>query len=186
MTKENRMIAFIFVVVITAAIIALLTSCNPVKKVLKDSAKMQQVFNKGVELGWCVNDTLVVSQSDTLITYDTIYSLDFNTDTYTVDREVIRNVTKVVSKTIRITDTITKVVTDNSRLNLKQKENDNLRSQIVTSREQLQESKEETKQARQQRNKWRLLFWVILAVIIGFILRKPLKFLFNRVSPIKL
>jgi len=58
--------------------------------------------------------------------------------------------------------------------------------ELLSKMKELETSKAETKEARQQRNKWRLLFFILLGVFAGFLFRKPLKFLFNRVSPIKL
>lgn len=43
--------------------------------------------------------------TSTIITFDTLYSLDFKTDTFTVDREIVK--VKTVVKTVMNTDKIT-------------------------------------------------------------------------------
>ena len=50
----------------------LLLSCNPVKQVLKDKEKLDKVAEVVISSGYCVNDTIIKTNSDTLITYDTI------------------------------------------------------------------------------------------------------------------
>ena len=93
-----------------------LLSCNPVKQVLRDKEKLDKVAEYVINSGYCANDTIIQSKSDTLITYDTIYEKN----------DIIRNIlktdtlrlsfTKTLVKTIRITDTIQKVVVDNARI----------------------------------------------------------------------
>lgn len=91
--------------------------CNPVKQVLKDKEKLDKVAEKVIEMGMCVNDTIIKTQSDTTITYDTIIEKNevlrtiLRTDTLRVP------LTKKIVKTITIRDTIQKVVVDNARIN---------------------------------------------------------------------
>ncbi len=50
-------------------------SCNPVKKVLKDNEKFEQVAQEVVRRGYCVNDTTkVTTVKDTVYVYTTINS----------------------------------------------------------------------------------------------------------------
>lgn len=174
-------ILLIYLLVVVALCLA--ASCNPVKKVLKDTAKMQEVFNKGVELGWCVNDSVYVS--DTTIQFDTIYSeampeINYLPDTsfgkatpieylpYTEGKPII----KMIVKTITIRDTT--VVTDNSRVNLLQKEVIKKDGEAISLNNKLVDSKAETKEARKQRNDWRLRTWILGIAFIVWLLRKPI------------
>lgn len=52
-----------------------LLSCNPVKKVLKDSEKFEQVAQEVVRRGYCINDTTrVTTVKDTVYIYTTTIS----------------------------------------------------------------------------------------------------------------
>jgi hypothetical protein len=107
-----------------------------------------------------------------LVTFDTLYTLDTQTDTYTVDREVVRNVTKVVTKTVTIRDTIIKVVTDNARLNLKQKEVDALKVKVNTQSEQITQLKEDIRKANNSKRKAWLYLWLLVATTVAYFTRK--------------
>ncbi len=162
----------------------LLNSCNPVKRVLKDSAKMQVVFDKGVELGWCVNDSIFTS--DTTILLDTLHVVESTTDTLKVDSIIYITKTdyKTITKTVTIKDTA--IVEDFKRIDLLQKQLIKQDGKIIELDNKVKQANEETKDARQSRNKWRLYFFILLGIIGVYLFRKPLKFAINRVSPIKL
>ena len=98
----------------------LLFSCNPVKKVLKDNEKFEQVAQEAVRRGYCVNDTTkVTTVKDTVYVYttsvsDTIFvgtECEFDTvlasgtwirleDGYLMVSEVIKERTREVIKTV--------------------------------------------------------------------------------------
>ena len=135
-------------------------SCNPVKQVLRDKEKLDKVAEYVVSNGYCANDTIIQSKSDTLITYDTIYEKN----------DIIRNIlktdtlrlsfTKTLVKTIRITDTIQKVVVDNARIRL-------LEAKLAIQTEKVEEYKAKAK----SRLNWLLL---ALGIILFRLLYKPL------------
>ncbi len=162
----------------------LLNSCNPVKQVLKDSAKMQVVFDKGVELGWCVNDSIFTS--DTTVLLDTLHLVETSTDTVTVNDTV--RITKTEYKTITKTVTIkdTAIIEDFKRIDLLQKRLIKQDGQLIEKNDQLEKSKALLKQAKKDRNKWILWFFIVLGIIGVYLFRKPLRFAINRVSPIKI
>ncbi len=87
-----------------------LLACNPVKQVLRDKQKLDKVAEYVISQGYCANDTIIQTKSDTLITYDTLYERNdiirdfYHTDTLRVP------LTKTLVKTIRIRDTIQSVV----------------------------------------------------------------------------
>jgi hypothetical protein len=138
-----------------------LLACNPVKQVLRDKEKLDKVAEYVISSGYCANDTIIQSKSDTLITYDTIYEKN----------DIIRNIlrtdtlrlslTKTLVKTIRITDTIQKVVIDNARIN-------QLEAKLAIQTEKT----EEYKAKALSRLKWLLLLLISICVRI---LYKPIK-----------
>lgn len=182
---KTKNILLIIAAVFVLGIIAMLTGCNPVKRVLKDPVKMGKVFDAGVEKGWCVNDTVIVSKSDTLISYDTLYSLDLQTDTFNVDHEIVK--VKTVVKTVHIRDTTREIVTDNSRIILLQKRNEELREENAEAKKLLVKATDLAEAFQKQRNKWRFRFWLLVAVIGLILFRKPLLKLATKIiSPIKI
>lgn len=138
----------------------LLLSCNPVKQVLKDKEKLDKVAEVVISSGYCVNDTIIKTNSDTLITYDTIiekrdiFKTLFKTDTLTIP------LTKKIVKTITIRDTIINVVTDNSRIK-------QLEAKLAIETEKVGEYQQKAK----TRLNW--LIWLIIAISI-YLLRKPI------------
>jgi len=138
-----------------------LLACNPVKQVLRDKEKLDKVAEYVISSGYCANDTIIQSKSDTLITYDTIYEKN----------DIIRNIlrtdtlrlsfTKTLVKTIRITDTIQKVVIDNARIN-------QLEAKLALQTEKTKEYKAKAN----SRLKWLLLLLIAICVRI---LYKPIK-----------
>jgi len=138
-----------------------LLSCNPVKQVLRDKEKLDKVAKYVIENGYCANDTIIQSKSDTLITYDTIYEKNdiiksiLKTDTLRVP------FTKTLVKTIRITDTIQKVVVDNARIN-------QLEAKLAIQTEKVEEYKAKAK----SRLNWLLLLLISISVRL---LYKPIK-----------
>ena len=99
-------------------------SCNPVKQVLSDKVKLDQVAKEVVKMGYCANDTTIVVKSDTLIEMDTLTIIDEKpfieiiNDTVYVTKWKTNNITK----TLTIHDTIKVVVVDNARVKLFQEE----------------------------------------------------------------
>lgn len=49
-----------------------IASCNPVKRILKDPVKFNQVAEEVVRRGYCVNDTIIEIVTDTLYKTDSI------------------------------------------------------------------------------------------------------------------
>ena len=141
-------------------LILLLLGCNPVKQVLKDKEKLDKVAEKVIEMGYCANDTIIKTQSDTTITYDTIIEKNeilrtiLRTDTLRVP------LTKKIVKTITIRDTIQKVVVDNARIR-------QLEAKLAIQTERT----EEYKAKAQSRLNW--LIWLLIAISL-YLIRKPI------------
>ena len=142
----------------------LLLACNPVKQVLKDKNKLDQVAEVVVKSGYCANDTTIITKSDTTIVHDTTYDIDTLIDLrFKNDTQYVK-VPKVITRTITIRDTIKSVVVGGARVLLLEKE-------LSKATDELKEWKELAKK------RWWNLFWLILIFSI-YILRKPiLKFI---------
>jgi hypothetical protein len=99
-------------------LILILCSCNPVKQVLRDREKFDQVAKEIIKSGICINDTIILSKSDTTTLVDTVnnYFIDTEIRNDTVFQTRVEN--KLVVKKVIIRDTIRKVVTDNARVNV--------------------------------------------------------------------
>jgi len=140
----------------------LFLSCNPVKQVLRDKEKLDKVAEYVVSNGYCANDTIIQSKSDTLITYDTIYEKGLDIIRNILKTDTLRvPLTKTLVKTIRITDTIQKVVVDNARIRL-------LEAKLAVQTEKTEEYKAKAK----SRLNWLLLLLIAISVRL---LYKPLK-----------
>ena len=142
-------------------LLILLFACNPVKQVLKDKEKLDQVAEVVIKSGYCANDTTIITKSDTTIVHDTIYEIDTIIDLHLkTDTQYVKLPKKVITRTITIRDTIKSVVVDNARVLLLEKE-------LIKYKESLNEYKELAKQ------RWWYLFWLVLIFLI-YLLRKPL------------
>ena len=128
---------------------------------MRDREKLDEVAKYVVQMGYCANDTIIQTKSDTLITYDTLIEKGadiirdiFHTDTL---RFPLR---KTIVKTIRIRDTINSIVVDNARIKL-------LEAKLAIQTEKT----EEYKVKAESRLKWLIL---LLIAILVRILYKPL------------
>ncbi len=188
--RKHRNTTTYYILVIYLSIVAALcllgmASCNPVKQVLKSEDKKRQVWEAGVLADWCVNDTAFVS--DTTVLLDTLYNIEYKSDTVTVGDSVWidRVEYRTISKTVTIRDTA--VVRDNSLIDLQRKAIEVKDKEIKALYEKGKELEQDFKDMKHRRNKWRLYFFLLLAVITAFILRKPIiKLAAIIISPIKL
>lgn len=117
-------------------IILLLLACNPVKRVLKDPEKLDEVRQHLIETGMCVNDTVTV---ETFIQgEDSIVKIPCD-DFDTTSKDSVRIVVKdSVLKYIKINKVITKIVRDTKledqlKAELKKKDDEilKLKSKVV-------------------------------------------------------
>lgn len=110
----------ILIVAILFVLLLWLVSCNPVRKVLNDPEKFSQVKDEVIRLGYCANDTTIITKSDTTLIVDSL--IEIYTDTLNVNDTIYitqwknRNFTN----TYTIHDTIQSIVVDNARVNLLQ------------------------------------------------------------------
>jgi len=143
--------------------ILLFISCNPVKQVLRDQDKLEQVAKVVVAGGWCANDTTFITKSDTLIYTDTIIRID--TETYT---QIINDTTYItkwksrdIKTTITIHDTLKSYIVDNARIKLLQTDSTTLTQKM-----------NEYKRKANTRLSWLLSLIIIIGVYVYFKLKK--------------
>jgi hypothetical protein len=114
-------------------ILLLLVGCNPVKQVLSDKSKLDKVAKEVVKMGYCANDTTIITKSDTLVEIDTLTIIDEKpfleviNDTVYVTKWKTNNITKSVT----IHDTIRSVVVDKALVNLLKEDVKELENEIV-------------------------------------------------------
>jgi hypothetical protein len=103
-------------------LLILLVGCNPVKQVLRDQDKLEEVAKVVVKGGWCANDTTFVVKSDTLVEVDTLVRVDTLTDTYVFNDTtyITKWKTRDIVRSITIHDTIKSFIVDNARVRLLQ------------------------------------------------------------------
>lgn len=147
--KRNDYIAVLIVLIITA-IVAL--SCNPVKQVLNNRARFEEVKNEVIRLGLCANDTTIITASDTLIQYDTTVQKETEVITIGDTVYVTKWQTRDIVKKLTIRDTIKSVVVDNSRVQL-------LQADMKTIEAKSKEYKEKADK--------RLSYLILVGVILG-------------------
>ena len=113
-------------------LLILLIGCNPVKQVLRDQEKLEQVAKVVVAGGWCANDTTFITKSDTLIAYDTLVNVKVEIDTQKVNEFVyITNwKTRDIIKSVKIHDTLNSFIVDNARVRLLQADSSRLSNEV--------------------------------------------------------
>jgi len=112
----------------------LFVSCNPVKQVLRDQDKLEQVARVVVKGGWCANDTTFITKSDTLVEIDTFVNVKIQIDTQKINEFVyITNwKTRDIIKSITIHDTLRSYIVDNARVRLLQTDSARLSNKVIT------------------------------------------------------
>ena len=112
----------------------LLIGCNPVKQVLRDQDKLEQVAKVIVKGGWCANDTTFITKSDTLVEIDTFVNVKMQIDTQKVNEFVyITNwKTRDIMKSVTIHDTLKSYIVDNARVRLLQADSTRLSNDSIT------------------------------------------------------
>ena len=114
-------------------LLILLIGCNPVKQVLRDKDKLEQVARVVVAGGWCANDTTFITKSDTLVEFDTLINVKLEVDTQKVNEFVyITNwKTRDIIKSVTIHDTLKSYIVDNARVRLLQTDSARLSNEVI-------------------------------------------------------
>jgi hypothetical protein len=131
-------------------LLILLVSCNPVKQVLNNKAKFDQVAKEVIRQGYCANDTLIIVKSDTIVMVDSLIEVYSDTTIINDTAYVTMWNTRNFTKTLIIHDTLRSVIVDNSRINLLQSDLNNI-----------------TKQSeKHKQNATNRLFWFIISCLV--------------------
>jgi uncharacterized membrane protein affecting hemolysin expression len=148
----------LLIVAILFVLILWLVSCNPVKQVINDKAKLDKVAEEVIRQGYCANDTTIIVKSDTLLVVDSL--LEIRSDTTIINDTAYITLweTKNFFKTFTIHDTIRSVVVDNARVNL-----------LQADLNKISKESEEHKQKATHRLYW---FIIACAIILFLILCK--------------
>jgi hypothetical protein len=116
-------IDFVNIVLVVAILFVLLlwlVSCNPVKQVINDKAKLDKVAEEVIRKGYCANDTTIIVKSDTIVKTDSLIEIYSDTTVINDTAYVTLWETKNFYKTLTIHDTVRSVVVDNARVKLLQ------------------------------------------------------------------
>jgi hypothetical protein len=110
-----------------------LIGCNPVKQVLRDQEKLEEVAKVVVKGGWCASDTTFIVKSDTLVEVDTLVRVDTLTDTYVFNDTtyITKWKTREITKSITIHDTVKSFIVDNARVRLLQADSARLTNEVT-------------------------------------------------------
>lgn len=129
-----------------------LSSCNPIKQVLKSHAKFEVIKDTVLARGYCANDTSFLYITDTLEVTDTLYEVI--TDTLVInDSIVFWDVKyKTILKTRTIRDSIKSVIVDSAMVGV-------LRKELWVEKEKAKENKQ-----------WKRMFMWAVGASIAFIL----------------
>ena len=152
-------------------------SCNPVKQVLKDDAKLEKVGREWEKKNPCVNDTIIKTKSDTTIVLDTLYNIITDTireagkEIIIIKKEPVR-----VEKTLHIHDTVTNTVVDNRILGIALDSVNYFKGKAQYYKSQFDEQKKATAQAEKEKRRWKFKFWMLFIIpvvlIVGYKLLK--------------
>ena len=131
-------------------LLILLVSCNPVKQVLNDKAKFDEVAKEVIRQGYCATDTLIIVKSDTLVKVDSLIEVYSDTTIINDTAYVTMWETKNFTKTFIVRDTLHSVVVDNARIR-----------QLQADVEHITKQSEQHKQNATNR-----LYWFIIALCV--------------------
>jgi len=133
-------------------VILILSSCNPVKQVLKKPAYFNVIKDSVLKGGYCVNDTSFLYITDTLETTDTLYEV--MTDTLQLkDTTILWDVKyRTITNTRIIRDSIKSVVIDSSMASV-------LRKELWLEKEKSKENKA-----------WKKFFFIAIGSAVAFFL----------------
>jgi hypothetical protein len=155
-------------------LLLLISACNPVMKaerrVLNNVESSERVFRELEKTRPCANDTTIITKNDTTLLVDTI--TNYKTDTISIngiEYITIKEAAKTIVKTIKVNQIHTGYIVDTRRLGIMI---DSVRFYKTSLQDSIKTSK-----------KWRLRFWGLLGIFIGFILIKRFVWSFLNTLP---
>lgn len=142
-------------------IILIFASCNPVKQVLKDKQKLDEVAKEVIRQGYCANDTTVIVKSDTTLLTDTLIENHLDTIRLKDTSYVVSWKNRTITNTVIVHDTLRSYILDNSRID------------ILT--EDLNASARELDKSKTLAQKRLLLLSIVSLILLFLILHKIIK-----------
>ena len=144
-------------------LLILFVACNPVKQVLRDQEKLEEVAKVVIKGGWCANDTTFVVKSDTIVDIDTLVEIQTDLEISTINDTtyITKWKTNTITKTLTIHDTIKSFIVDNARVRLLQADSTRLTNLA-----------NEYKSKADSRLNWLISLLVLIALFIYLKLKK--------------
>jgi hypothetical protein len=165
-------------------IIFLLAACNPVKRVLKDQEKFDQVAEEVIRRGYCVNDTLIVTETkDSIVYKDSIVERvekvpckDFDT---TIGRARIKVSSGVLTYTYKDsivyrTKKVKETVRDRSLENILKEDISKLQDSLKQALFEKKECAADLKATKREARNDGVKYWLIIVALVTFAFRKQI------------
>ena len=165
-------------------IMCLIAACNPVKRVLKDSEKFDQVAEEVIRRGRCVNDTTIETViKDSIVYRDSVVEKiekvpckDFDT---TIGRARIKVSSGVLTYTYKDsvvyrTKKIKETVRDRSLEDILKKDVTGARDSLKQALFEVKELKSDLKAANREARNDRVKLWLIIVALGIFAFRKQI------------
>lgn len=174
-------------IVVISACIALIVSilgCNPVKQVMRDPKRFDEVASEVIRRGYCVNDTTTITEvRDSIIYKDSIVERVHNIPCKDFDTVIGRSRVSVIGGVLSFkqkdsvvyrTKTVTNTVRDRTYEDTLKSDILILQSNLVRSGEQLAECQSNYKDKVGDLRNDKLKLWLVIVAMSIFILRKPI------------
>ncbi len=162
----------------------LLIGCDPVKRVLRDETKFDEVAQEMVRRGYCVNDTIVVTKvKDSVVYKDSIVQKLVNVPCKDFDTTIGRARIKVSSGVLTYTaadsvvirkETITNTVRDRKLEDILKKDISSRDQQIDSLKLSVRSSQTENKELKADLRWFQIKFWALFVAALVIIFRKSL------------
>ena len=175
---------------LSVILVSSLLACNPVKKVLKDPVKFNQVAEEVVRRGYCANDTTVITEvRDSIVYKDSLVEVvknipctDFDT---TIGRARIKVSSGVLTYTAKDsvvyrTKTVTNTVVDRSLEKLLKKDIAKQDSTIKRKELDIKGLEIKNKETSQDLRWMKFKFWALFVAALVIIFRKRIVWLFSK------
>jgi hypothetical protein len=162
----------------------LTSSCSPIKRVLKDPKKTQVMADEIIRRGFCVNDTIIQTSTDTVIIDSIVYvpdTFDMGPSCYidtilssgtrivVVDNQlIVKEKQKVITKVV--TNTETSYIRDKALENLLNKDIQSIRDSLNQSRANVLILKDMNGELHNKLTKFKLFAVGFLTILIVFFL----------------
>ena len=169
---------------LSALLIISLFSCSPVKQVLKDKDKFDQVAEEVIRRGYCANDTITVTEvKDSVVYKDSIVNVfkpvpcrDFDTSIKGARISIRSGVLTYSAKDSIIyrTNTVINTVVDRSREKVLLKDLDSSRAELNSVRKELVAEIKNSQSLKEQARWSKIYMWIVIAISLIIIFRKPI------------